>query len=536
MLRIAACAVVFCVASALSAKREGELFAEAPTIAGDNLAGIAIEQNATGTAPIGVAGIPSEVDKEEPVLLEATGSRRERKKQRSRSSIKVNQGKPVIDKPKDPFSMLNPNLSASSFVEMGAKLYHIPNADANRTSGWGTMNLAATPNLDYAEPESESEQQLADLSNLGNLTDASLAEKMSGGWTTSKKAEKRKNVGIKEAKLNHSAWAAEAATETKEAVAASGSKGSLSSIETVSETGTEMETASISPEETGHRQHPASGTDDAQKLLEKTMDGVVLLEKEEEKNAEKNQEAGVDSTSVAAEMKEEAISILKKSEIISTNEMVLDDEMKKLEMLSMYELMLDLYNQIPVLNWHTKLAILGCTLVILIAKMTCLCLCLRSWQDRHIKLERERALREAAKRMCSGQVVPNVDEAKVRAILGDLLDQDISEKVPEKTDSDDSEEGPEDHSSDEEPDTVEPSSLARTLATTLPPDEPVRWSIHYSQHGVPCFYNFETGEKTWTIPKDIKARMETGGKVSGAADSFSFPPGCELACDDSDDD
>jgi len=218
-------------------------------------------------------------------------------------------------------------------------------------------------------------------------------------------------------------------------------------------------------------------------------------------------------------------------------------ETERLQMISLFDVMSATYSELPKLNWHTKWAIILCFSLILLAKGACVCLCVHTWQKR----QRELAMRDAAKLVCKTAAgFGGVDEAKVAAILGGILEKeqpDDSETM-EKPDiglrsrSDSHASEPESvktkkHAREASPgDEPSPSSRATTVGPSAPQGS-VSWSMYYSENGVPCFYNPETGERTWEVPREIAELASSGTGLMH--DTFQLPSGCALT-DDSDDD
>jgi len=180
-------------------------------------------------------------------------------------------------------------------------------------------------------------------------------------------------------------------------------------------------------------------------------------------------------------------------------------EMKTLEMLSLYDVFVNVYHQLPETNWQAKLVALVCVIVLMIGKLGCLCLCFQRWKEK----EKEASLRQAARLVCRGSNFNAVDPQKVAAILGTILDQDD----PENSN---------DNGKNETKATPKP-------CYETPPEGAITWAMHYSENGAPCFYNHETGEKRLSVPNEIL------GLGAVEENSFALPSGCNLA-NDSDDD
>uniref|UniRef100_A0A7S2TK53 WW domain-containing protein n=1 Tax=Lotharella oceanica TaxID=641309 RepID=A0A7S2TK53_9EUKA len=211
-------------------------------------------------------------------------------------------------------------------------------------------------------------------------------------------------------------------------------------------------------------------------------------------------------------------------------------ETEKLQMTSLFDVMSNTYSELPKLNWHTKWAIVLCCVLILLAKGACMCLCIHNCQKR----QRELAMKEAARLVCKdGAGFGSVDEAKVAAILGGILQREqpdngeILDKSKNCRGSSDASDSSKTKGKPYSRDDSQKEPVTPSLATTVPPSVPrgsVSWSMYYSENGVPCFYNPETGEKTWEVPNEIAA-LATNEK--GMADTFQLPSGCTLT-DDSD--
>mmetsp|Transcript_14799 Transcript_14799/g.20600 ORF Transcript_14799/g.20600 Transcript_14799/m.20600 type:complete len:384 (+) Transcript_14799:73-1224(+) len=192
--------------------------------------------------------------------------------------------------------------------------------------------------------------------------------------------------------------------------------------------------------------------------------------------------------------------------VISDADMIASGiKVKTLEMLSLYDVFVNVYRQLPETNGQAKLVALVCVIVLMIGKLGCICLCFQRWREK----DKEASLRQAARLVCRGSSFNAVDPQKVAAILGTILDQD-------------------------DPENSNNNVKKETKATPNPcnehhPEGTITWAMHYSENGAPCFYNHKTGEKRWSVPNDIL------GLENVDEPNFALPSGCNLA-NDSDDD